>query len=65
MKRVQLLADLRLEDERREEKASIKPLTGGKLELLLHRVAEHFPHHCALFLLVARTGMGIGQALAL
>jgi len=43
----------------------INPLTSDELTTLLNAVSEHFPEHHTLFLLLARTGMRIGEALAL
>ncbi len=43
----------------------IKPLTADELNHLLEIVSEHFPKHYALFLLLARTGLRIGEALSL
>ena len=43
----------------------IDPLTGEELHHLLDTVKTHFPRHYPLFLLLARTGMRIGEALAL
>lgn len=44
---------------------TIDPLSRGELKLLLGTVKNHFHGHYALFLLLARTGMRIGEALAL
>ncbi|MFC1515624.1 tyrosine-type recombinase/integrase [Thermodesulfobacteriota bacterium] len=46
-------------------KEDINPLTQEELKLLLSTVKKHFPAHHTLFLLLARTGMRIGEALAL
>ena len=43
----------------------INPLTREELSLLLWTVEAHFPDHYPLFLLLARTGMRIGEALGL
>jgi len=43
----------------------INALTPEELKQLLDTVYEHFPEHYSLFLLLARTGMRIGEALAL
>jgi len=43
----------------------IDPLTSDELTALLNAVSEHFPEHYTLFLLLARTGLRIGEALAL
>ncbi len=43
----------------------IDPLTSEELTKLLDTVQEHFPRHYPLFLTLARTGMRIGEALAL
>lgn len=44
---------------------TIDPLTKEELKLLLDTVEAYFPEHYPLFLLLARTGMRIGEALAL
>ena len=44
---------------------SITVLTSRELKLLLDTVKKHFAEHYALILLLARTGMRIGEALAL
>jgi len=49
----------------KDHKGDINPLTSDELKLLLDAVYEHFPKHYTLFLLLARTGMRIGEALAL
>ena len=49
----------------KDVKANVNPLTSEELKLLLEAVSEHFPEHFTLFLLLARTGMRIGEALAL
>jgi integrase len=49
----------------RDPKEAIDPLTSDELKLLLDTVQIHFPAHYTLFLLLARTGMRIGEALAL
>ncbi len=49
----------------KDVKADINPLTSEELKVLLGAVSEHFPEHFTLFLLLARTGMRIGEALAL
>ena len=54
--------------ERGSQNKAIDPscvLTEDELKLLLDTVKEHFPQHYPLFLLLARTGMRIGEALAL
>jgi len=43
----------------------INALTSEELNQLLNTVCEHFPEHYTLVLLLARTGMRIGEALAL
>jgi len=43
----------------------IDPLTREELRTLLDTVKLHFPRHYPLFLLLARTGLRIGEALAL
>ena len=43
----------------------ISPLTAVELNHLLETVSEKVPSHYALFLLLARTGMRIGEALSL
>ncbi len=44
---------------------SIGVLTSDELKHLLDTVKKHFPRHYTLFLLLARTGVRIGEALAL
>jgi integrase len=43
----------------------ISPLSRDELKLLLDAVQAHFPEHYSLLLVLARTGMRIGEALAL
>lgn len=50
--------------KRKDKKESINPLSAEELKLLLDIVNEHFSEHYPLFLLLARTGMRIGEALA-
>lgn len=50
---------------RKDSKASINPLTTDELKRLLDSVQVHYFEHYALFLLLARTGMRIGESLAL
>jgi len=47
------------------QKTEIDPLTAGELHTLLETAREHYPEHYPLFLLLARTGMRIGEAVAL
>jgi integrase len=49
----------------KDQKKHINALMPDELKQLLDAVAEHFPEHYTLFLLLARTGMRIGEALAL
>jgi integrase len=51
--------------QKKEQKEDINPLTSGELKILLDTVKKHFPEHYTLFLLLARTGMRSGEALAL
>ena len=51
--------------KRKVKKASINPLSADELRILIDTVSERFPEHYTLFLLLARTGMRIGEALAL
>jgi integrase len=51
--------------KREDKMASINPLSTDELRNLLDTVSESFPEHHTLFLLLARTGMRIGEALAL
>ncbi len=44
---------------------TINPLTSKELTSLLQTVQEHYPEHFTFFLLLARTGMRIGEAIAL
>jgi integrase len=50
--------------KRKDKKESINPLSSEELKLLLDKVNKHFTEHYPLFLLLARTGMRIGEALA-
>ena len=43
----------------------VDPLSPKELRTLLNTVAEHYPDHYPLFLLLARTGLRIGEAIAL
>jgi integrase len=49
----------------KDKKKHINALMPEELKQFLDTVSEHFPEHYALFLLLARTGMRIGEALAL
>jgi len=49
----------------KDRKESMDPLTMDELRLLLDTVQEHYSEHYPLFMLLARTGMRIGEALAL
>ncbi len=49
----------------KDRKATMDPLTGEELGKLLDTVKAHYPEHYALFLLLAGTGMRIGEARAL
>jgi integrase len=49
----------------KDHKGDINPLTSDELKVLLDAVYKHFPKHYSLFLLIARTGVRIGEALAL
>lgn len=51
--------------ETKDNKKDIDPLTRKELKTLLDAVHTQFPEHYTLFLLLARTGMRIGEALAL
>jgi len=48
-----------------ENKLKNNPLTSDELTKLLRTVQKHYSDHFPLFLLLARTGMRIGEALAL
>lgn len=48
-----------------DSKQNIDALSKEELKLLLDTVQTHFPGHYTLFLLLARTGVRIGEALAL
>ena len=50
---------------RKEHKEDINPLTMDECKLLTDAVEAHFPEHYALFLLLVRTGMRVGETLAL
>jgi integrase len=49
----------------RDRKETINPLSANELNLLLKSVHKHYKKDYVLFLLLARTGMRIGEALAL
>jgi integrase len=49
----------------KDRKADINPLTREEARDLLAVMAEHYPRHYPLFLCLLRTGMRIGEALAL
>jgi len=49
----------------KDHKEDINALTADELSLLLDTANEHFPGHYPLFLLLVRTGLRIGEALAL
>jgi integrase len=51
--------------QRKDINKSINPLTTDELKTLLDSVQKHYSEHYVLFLLLARTGMRIGEALAL
>ena len=44
---------------------NINPLTAKELTKLLQTVQEHYPEHFTFFLLLARTGLRIGEAIGL
>lgn len=50
---------------RKPKNERLDPLTIEELKSLLDAVLEHYPEHYPLFLLLARTGMRIGEALAI
>lgn len=50
---------------KKDPAAGINPLSRKELGVLLDAVSENYKEHYALFLLLARTGMRIGEALAL
>ncbi len=56
---------LRLSLKSRCQGEAINPLEADELKHLLDTVQKHYKEHCALFLLLARTGLRIGEALAL
>jgi len=49
----------------KDPKKHINALTSEELNQLLNTVSKHFPEHYTLFLLLERTGLRIGEALAL
>ena len=49
----------------RDKKKDVDFLTKEELKILLETVQKHLPRHYPLFLLLARTGLRIGEALAL
>ena len=65
MKKITDAVEARKVTEGNEKKGDPDPLTTEELKLLLNTVDEHFPAHYPLFLLLARTGVRIGEALGL
>jgi len=51
--------------KRKDKKNSINPLSSEELKLFLDKVKEHYSDHFTMILLLARTGMRIGEALAI
>jgi integrase len=49
----------------KDHKEEISQLTPKELDKLLKKVQRHYSNHYTLFLLLARTGMRIGEALSL
>jgi integrase len=49
----------------KKEKSKINPLTAEELQILLDAVIGYYPDHYPLFLLLARTGVRINEALAI
>jgi len=49
----------------KDRKETMDPLTAGELRTLLDSVRDNYKGHYPLFMLLARTGMRIGEALAL
>ena len=49
----------------KDRKEDVITLTSEELKQLLDTVSEHFPEHYTLFLLLARTGLRIGETLGL
>lgn len=49
----------------KDRKKNINPLTAEELKTLLDAVQVYYPNHYLLFLLLARTGLRAGEALAL
>ena len=49
----------------KDQKKHINALMPEELKQLLDTVSKHFPKHYTLFLLLARTGVRIGEVLAL
>jgi len=50
---------------KKDHREALAPLTSEELNVLLRTVRLHFKEHFPLFLLLARTGLRIGEALAL
>jgi integrase len=51
--------------KRKDHRTTMDPLTADELRTLLDTVRDQYEEHYPLFLLLARTGMRIGEALAL
>lgn len=51
--------------KKKPQNDAVNPLTADELTNLLNTVHEHFAKHYPLFLVLARTGLRIGEALAL
>ena len=51
--------------KQKDRKADVNPLTREEAQVLLEVIAEHYPRHYPLFLCLLRTGLRIGEALAL
>ncbi len=65
MKKITDAVEARKVAEGNEKKGDPDPLTREELKVLINAVNEHFPEHYPLFLLLARTGVRIGEALGL
>jgi integrase len=65
MKKINDAIESRKSSNGDEGKGEPDPLTQKELKLLLDKVHEHYSEHYPLFLLLARTGVRIGEALGL
>ena len=65
MKKINAAIESRKVSNGNEGKGEPDPLTQKELKLLLDKVQKHYSEHYPLFLLLARTGIRVGEALGL